>query len=50
VYQYADTVPADGFWYYWLAAVSTSGSESVIAGPVREGVDITRIYLPLILK
>jgi uncharacterized repeat protein (TIGR01451 family) len=51
VYVYADTVPADGPWWYWLADVDTSGLET-FHGPVNATAGARawsrRIYLPLV--
>jgi uncharacterized repeat protein (TIGR01451 family) len=49
-YLTEDTVPANGFWYYWLAAVTTSNEERPLRGPVMVGVGTSKAYLPCILK
>lgn len=49
-YGTEDTVPSDGFWYYWLKAVTTSGEEKPLRGPVMVGVGTSKAYLPCILK
>jgi len=52
-YGYEDTVPVDGFWWYWLADVDTAGLET-FHGPVIAGVGANtwshRIYLPLVVR
>jgi len=49
-YEFEDTVPEAGFWYYWLEAFTTSGDEKPLRGPVMVGVGTSRAYLPCILK
>ncbi|HHS98563.1 MAG TPA: DUF11 domain-containing protein, partial [Chloroflexi bacterium] len=53
VYEYTDTVPYDGVWWYWLADVDTSGGET-FHGPVSATVGGTvlpyRIYLPIVVR
>jgi uncharacterized repeat protein (TIGR01451 family)/fimbrial isopeptide formation D2 family protein len=53
-YAYADTVPFEGVWWYWLADVDTQGRET-LHGPLsaRVGPDAllpNRLYLPIVVK
>ncbi len=52
-YEYTDTVPYDGVWWYWLADVDTSGGET-FHGPVSATVGAAvlpyRIYLPIVMR
>ncbi len=54
VYAYADTVPADGVWWYWLADLDTQGHEtlhgpvSAVVGP--DAILPYRSYLPMVSK
>jgi hypothetical protein len=53
-YVYTDTVPADGVWWYWLADVSTEGTETQATLPaIRVDVNTAlryRFYLPVMIK
>jgi uncharacterized repeat protein (TIGR01451 family) len=49
-YAHVDTVPGDGFWYYWLVTVDTAGREQPVAGPVRADVGIRHLYMPMVLR
>ncbi len=51
-YDYIDTTPYPGTWWYWLADVDTQGQERVNRGPITAAVQayLYRFYLPTILK
>ncbi|MGB9889026.1 MAG: hypothetical protein ACPLTQ_05075, partial [Anaerolineae bacterium] len=52
-YEYTDTVPREGVWWYWLADVDTAGRET-LHGPVSAMVGAAalpyRVYLPVVLR
>jgi uncharacterized repeat protein (TIGR01451 family) len=52
-YEYVDSVPAEGVWWYWLADLDTQGVETV-HGPISAGVGAAalphRVFVPLILR
>jgi uncharacterized repeat protein (TIGR01451 family) len=48
-YQFADTVPANGTWYYWLVDIDTQGATAV-NGPVSEAVQpFYQIFMPFLI-
>jgi hypothetical protein len=51
-YRYADTVPDDGLWWYWLADVDTHGRETrhspIVAVVGADALLPHRVYLPVI--
>ncbi|MCP5097086.1 MAG: hypothetical protein GY943_16175, partial [Chloroflexi bacterium] len=49
-YQYADAVPSNGTWYYWLVDVDTFGATAV-HGPVSVSVSpVHTIFMPFIVS
>ncbi|MCS7056786.1 MAG: hypothetical protein NZM18_11510, partial [Thermoflexales bacterium] len=49
-YQFEDVTPDDGIWWYWLADVDTSGTETLHTPPVRATVGPYRLWLPLVMR
>jgi uncharacterized repeat protein (TIGR01451 family) len=43
-----DNVPAHGRWYYWLVAVDTNGSETLVTQAV--ATDPFKVYVPLLRR
>ena len=49
-YQYEDTVPSNGTWYYWLVDVDTE-ENATVHGPISVSVSpVYQIFIPIVIR